>query len=736
MGTFVYANGDKYVGMFKDGRRQGQGTFTSDKGEKYVGEFREGNINGQGTYNYSTGNTYVGEWKSGQREGRGTFTWTNGQTYVGEWKDGRRSGYGTHNSPNGNKYVGDWKDDKANGQGTEFRSDGTIAYVGEFSDGKRSGRGAVSSSTGSGLILIGEFRDGKINGEGIEYLSTGRRSGRWENNTLVQPYEIDLTRFPLTPEIKSKLASPLSERTKVVQEIQEARKARDFFKVRTLVTPLAQNGDSWAENILAGLERRGDGGPKDVQSGLSRLKRLVDKSYNPALTNYGIVLVRGLGLSKDVPEGLRLLGLAAEKGDAGALNVLGNLHYEGTGVKQDFSQALSYWEKSVAAGGATAKASLAFAYLYGHGTAVDYAKAVLFAKEAADQGVGGGYGLLGIIYKDGLGVEKNTLNAVANFEEAAKRRDLWGQVLLAQLILEGGVPLKSNEAARELLKSALDNEDDSLDSPKHKRLANLLLGKLEGPNSTTATQAATVLPVASQALKAVNAHALVIGNAAYPGSGKLENPVNDSRAMSAKLRSMGFKVTEVEDANRAKLVTALGQFSRSAALAELSLLFYSGHGVQMLGTNYILPTDIDQSDLGQATIRGISLDSVVSQFLPGKTKLVFLDACRDNPLYQAAANKSFSKGLAPISVAEGTLIAYATKDGQVASDGGKGAKNSPFTVALLEHLSDPDDIAVVLRRVREKVKAATGGKQVPWDYGSLTGGALILSAIKPTEGKK
>jgi len=243
-------------------------------------------------------------------------------------------------------------------------------------------------------------------------------------------------------------------------------------------------------------------------------------------------------------------------------------------------------------------------------------------------------------------------------------------------------------------------------------------------------------PIVAPIQQALNAHALVIGNAAYPGSSKLENPVNDSRAMSAKLRSLGFKVTEVEDANRSKLVAALGQFSRSAAAADLSVLFYSGHGVQMLGTNYILPTDIDQSDLGQATIQGISLDNVVSQFLPGKTKLVFLDACRDNPLYQMAANKSFSKGLAPISAAEGTLIAYATKDGQVASDGGKGTKNSPFTVALLEHLSDPDDIAVVLRRVREKVKIATGGKQVPWDYGSLTGGALILSAIKPIEGKK
>jgi uncharacterized caspase-like protein len=80
-------------------------------------------------------------------------------------------------------------------------------------------------------------------------------------------------------------------------------------------------------------------------------------------------------------------------------------------------------------------------------------------------------------------------------------------------------------------------------------------------------------------------------------------------------------------------------------------------------------------------------------------------------------------------VSEGTLIAYATKDGQVAEDG-TGQKNSPFTSALLEHLSDIEDIAVVLRKVREKVMAATAGKQQPWEYGSLTGGALVLSAIK------
>jgi TonB family protein len=191
---------------------------------------------------------------------------------------------------------------------------------------------------------------------------------------------------------------------------------------------------------------------------------------------------------------------------------------------------------------------------------------------------------------------------------------------------------------------------------------------------------------------------------------------------------MGFTVTTVTDANRQKLVQSMAQFRRTAAAADISLLFYAGHGVQIFGTNYILPTDVDQSDPAQATIQGVSLNSVVENFLPGKTKLVFLDACRDNAL-QRTNDRSVSKGLAPISAAEGTLISYATKDGQTAADG-VGSKNSPFTEALLEHLNDPQDIAVVLRKVRAKVMKATGGKQQPWEYGSLTGGELVLSTIR------
>jgi len=257
--------------------------------------------------------------------------------------------------------------------------------------------------------------------------------------------------------------------------------------------------------------------------------------------------------------------------------------------------------------------------------------------------------------------------------------------------------------------------------------ANAEITRMRAETDALRKQPAEARPPAAYA--AVNeAHALVIGNSAYAGSNRLANPVNDARAMSAKLRSLGFKVTEIPNASREQLVRGLSDFSRTAARADLTLLFYAGHGVQISGVNYMVPVDMNLADPAQAALQAVSLNSVVEQYLPGKTKLVFLDACRDNPL-MASVGRGITKGLAPINVSEGTLIAYATKDGQVAEDGA-GQSNSPFTSALLEHLADPDDIAVVLRTVRAKVMQRTNNRQQPWEYGSLTGGALVLSAIR------
>jgi hypothetical protein len=224
-------------------------------------------------------------------------------------------------------------------------------------------------------------------------------------------------------------------------------------------------------------------------------------------------------------------------------------------------------------------------------------------------------------------------------------------------------------------------------------------------------------------------HALVIGNAAYKGA-PLRNPANDARAVAQRLRSYGFVVTLLLDATRKQLVDSLTRFAETARRADVTIVFYAGHGVQLHGVNYLVPVDLDLAGtkaLG-LTYEAVSLNTLLEEHLPGRARLVFLDACRDNPLARSlAATRGSSSGLAPMNAAAGTLISYATRDGSTASDGS--GPNSPYTTALLAHLDEAEDISIVLRRVRQRVMDSTRGTQQPWEYGSLTGDKLVLSQI-------
>ena len=237
------------------------------------------------------------------------------------------------------------------------------------------------------------------------------------------------------------------------------------------------------------------------------------------------------------------------------------------------------------------------------------------------------------------------------------------------------------------------------------------------------------LASSASAQTAKSVYALVIGNGKYKNAG-LTNPVNDANEIAKRFTQYGFTVKLYLDADRKTLIKALTDFQAQSAYFETNILFYAGHGIQFNGTNYIIPTDM-VLEAGSASIDfdAISTNQIVDKYMRGKTKLVFLDACRDNPLARSfMASRgvgSVSKGLAPMDVASGTLTSYATKDGNVAIDGD--GKNSPYTEALLKHLDNREDISLILRKVRQDVMNKTKGQQVPWDYGSLVGGQLILS---------
>ena len=224
--------------------------------------------------------------------------------------------------------------------------------------------------------------------------------------------------------------------------------------------------------------------------------------------------------------------------------------------------------------------------------------------------------------------------------------------------------------------------------------------------------------------------ALVIGNSNYVMS-PLANPKNDATDVANKLEEMGYKVRRVIDADRRSMLKNLAAFREEAEKAEVGFVYYAGHGVQVGGINYILPIDFNlESGMASIQFDGIAVNQMLENFVPTETKLAFLDACRDNPLSRSLSKTRGGSisGLAPMDAISGTLISFSTKDGSVAQDGN--GRNSPYTKALLEHLSDQVDVSLMLRRVRQKVITETSGKQVPWDYGSLVGDELVLGKGK------
>ncbi|MGE3989912.1 caspase family protein [Pseudorhodoplanes sp.] len=226
--------------------------------------------------------------------------------------------------------------------------------------------------------------------------------------------------------------------------------------------------------------------------------------------------------------------------------------------------------------------------------------------------------------------------------------------------------------------------------------------------------------------------ALVIGNANYVHAGALANPGNDARAIAGALREVGFEVTEGFDLGRAGMEDRIRIFLNRAAAAKIALLFYAGHGMQIDGRNFLVPVDARLETHNDVVFGTVDLDRVMSGLSdPARASIVVLDACRDNPLARSFAARTRSSavgtGLAAYStVGTGTLIAYSTAPGKVASDGPRG--NSPFAEALAKHLRTPGlEVRQMLTRVRNDVAEATKEQQVPWDNSSLRGDVYLAA---------
>ena len=226
--------------------------------------------------------------------------------------------------------------------------------------------------------------------------------------------------------------------------------------------------------------------------------------------------------------------------------------------------------------------------------------------------------------------------------------------------------------------------------------------------------------------------ALVIGNSAYQHVAKLPNPVNDAQAVAALFKRAGFDVVESRlDLDAANLKRAMRDFTDMARDADVAVVYYAGHGIEVDGNNYLIPVDAVLERDVDVDDETVSVDRVMRALDPVKRlRLVILDACRDNPftrtMKRTMTSRAIGRGLAKMEpLTSDTLIAFAAKAGSTAMDGD--GKNSPFTRALVKHLATPDlDLRMAFGRVRDDVMKATSNRQEPFVYGSLGGSVVSL----------
>ncbi|MCR5315407.1 MAG: caspase family protein [Bacteroidaceae bacterium] len=447
----------------------------------------------------------------------------------------------------------------------------------------------------------------------------------------------------------------------------------------------------------------------------------------------GYCYVKGDDVTKDATQAVSWFRKAADQGLAEAQNALGICYYGGEGVKQDYVQTASLFRKAADQGYAPAQRNLGYLYYNGEGVSQDYAQAVSWLRKAAEQ-------------EDEDAMEFLP-EAEAVLKEFSKQQSLvtfdWlgftPTVNKKEYLLNVGINSESRiEDVSVTVNGSLSRGINTVKSDGYDRTLNQKLTLNEGVNRivvsvrnendvttserTITCQTNNAAPVAEKKDKCI---AFIIGNSDYkdPQASKLKNPVNDASDISAKLKQLGFEVILLLDATIDKLDKGMSDFKRKAENYDVALFYYSGHGIQSKGANYILPIDVSGLTAENVQRKCVDMQEVLNAMDDSqcKLKIVVLDACRDDPFTKSwHRSAGIARGLSIMSAPEGTIISYATAPGKTANDGT--GRNSPYTEAFLKSLEKPNiDILHFFQDVGKYVKQKTNNEQAPWISFEFTG---------------
>jgi TPR repeat protein len=510
--------------------------------------------------------------------------------------------------------------------------------------------------------------------------------------------------------------------------------AKDEREAARLYRLAADQGNAAGRNNLGIFYKDGRGGlAKDDREALRLFRLSSDQGNAFGQTNLGVFYRDGRGgLAKDDREAARLFKLAADKGNADARVDLGYFYANGRGgLTKDDREAARLFKLAVDQGNAGARLALGYFYETGRGDlAKDDREAARLYKLSADQGNAAGQNNLGAFYRDGRGgLPPDDREALRLFRLASDQNNAFGQLNLGVFYRDGrgGLTKDDREAAR-LFKLAADQGNANARTA----LSQIGPQPLVEANAAPSAKPNQMPPGASPAIAGNSPSvperrvALVIGNSAYQAVSALGNTTNDAKAVAEALKADGFaSVRTALDTTRAGMLASLNEFQREADTSDWAVVYYAGHGLEISGTNYLVPVDAKIGDDRDVQDEAVSVDRILRSVENAKKlRLVMLDACRNNPflktMHRSVATRSISRGLAAIEPEGATLIVFAAKDGETAEDGD--GDHSPFAASLIKRLQQPAiEINKLFRLVTSDVLKTTGNQQRPFVYGSLPG---------------
>lgn len=460
--------------------------------------------------------------------------------------------------------------------------------------------------------------------------------------------------------------------------------------------------------------------------------RCVEKNYQKAFEFYkisaefgvtnaqcslGYLYRNGLGTKINLDSAFVWYKIAAGLGSDLGQNNLGYMYLNGYGTEKNYDQALYWFRKATEQNNARAQCNLGYMYYKGYGVDKDLIQANFWYKKAADQGNAQAQYNLGFNYEYGEGVEKDLKEAILWYQKAADNNIEDAKNALARL--QGKAP--SLNQKKNTAKNSRTNTNINRQKTKDTKQTITKTVAQATTTQETVTKTATNLqiPVVAEQKRI----ALILGNGDYP-LGRLPNPINDAKDISKKLGALGFKTIVRTNGQKGKTRDIIAQFCEEAKQFDAILFYYAGHAIQDQGVNFLVPINAKIESPGDIEDQCISLNWILRRMNDSgvKTKIIILDACRDNPIANSWERGITSEGLSAVgNIPEGTFLVYSAQAGKKAKDG-VGKRNSPFAEAMLKALDIPFlPVHDMFHKVKNMVAEQTNNAQIPSQINNLIG---------------